>query len=699
MRVTLTDGYLNNFQLEEGTVATTYEPYQYNKSSILLPCQLEKVGDVRDRLFRREDGIWCIEKNIGEVVLNGNENWVLQQATQTNCSTFYSNISLKANHLVICNRFAVGGSYIEDTEGVKSSGSVSSLFINILKLKLSTQDVQGFKTWLSQNPTLVKYQLTTPQIIELQLDTQIQLNSYLGTTNVFTEDTAISPTIKATVPKSLGASINSLVNKTDNLSQRVENVEKLKEGSELEVTTESGYVVCENTTNGQIEGLKVEGKTLVNLFKKLKAEVKPSKKYYFDYNGTEAIWVYPYNSTQVIGSEFAVKPKEIFVTPSDCFYIDFNIESGLLLEGDHTQNPPSYFDGLKSVGDGTDKIEVLSLRDCNTPTILEVGTLDSSNGSVPIQNNATDRSRTKFLECHGNKSLEWYIDSSFIGRNHFYDVNKKWIGTTNDLKTFTTPSSCRYLRTVFMKKTSEMPFIPKIGTQNKKQILFKNKEGNYEKPIIRSTGTVSDTIEKHSDGKYYFHKRCGEVVLNGSENWNLSVTNNNTCMFTMVNLKNMKSESTFICDKFIKSSGDVERMNITSSIWINILKTKLVTQDLAGFKTWLQSNNVTVVYQLATEEVYEVVNLDLDSYEGETSVIFDGGVISPKISFKIASHIGNTITVLKDRINYLEGKVINMFKAVLAGDVQSLAYELYPDDFKHEEDIENNIVSNEIELL
>ena len=28
-----------------------------------------------------------------------------------------------------------------------------------------------------------------------------------------------------------------------------------------------------------------------------------------------------------------------------------------------------------------------------------------------------------------------------------------------------------------------------------------------------------DTIEKHSDGKYYYHKRSGEVTLNGSEDW------------------------------------------------------------------------------------------------------------------------------------------------------------------------------------
>ncbi len=34
---------LDTYQLEEGTVATPYEPYQENKLTILSPVQLEKV--------------------------------------------------------------------------------------------------------------------------------------------------------------------------------------------------------------------------------------------------------------------------------------------------------------------------------------------------------------------------------------------------------------------------------------------------------------------------------------------------------------------------------------------------------------------------------------------------------------------------------------------------------------------------------
>ena len=54
---------LSNFQIEEGTQATPYEPYQEHKLTILSPVPLEKVGDVADRIICK-DCVWGVEKNI-----------------------------------------------------------------------------------------------------------------------------------------------------------------------------------------------------------------------------------------------------------------------------------------------------------------------------------------------------------------------------------------------------------------------------------------------------------------------------------------------------------------------------------------------------------------------------------------------------------------------------------------------------------
>ena len=53
----------SNIQLEEGTQATPYEPYIEDKLTILSPVQIEKVGDVRDRIIEK-DGVWGVEKGV-----------------------------------------------------------------------------------------------------------------------------------------------------------------------------------------------------------------------------------------------------------------------------------------------------------------------------------------------------------------------------------------------------------------------------------------------------------------------------------------------------------------------------------------------------------------------------------------------------------------------------------------------------------
>lgn len=56
-------------QLEGGTQATSYEPYKEQKLEILSPVQLEKVGDVADRIICK-DGVWGVDKKVDAEVKN-----------------------------------------------------------------------------------------------------------------------------------------------------------------------------------------------------------------------------------------------------------------------------------------------------------------------------------------------------------------------------------------------------------------------------------------------------------------------------------------------------------------------------------------------------------------------------------------------------------------------------------------------------
>ena len=124
---------------------------------------------------------------------------------------------------------------------------------------------------------------------------------------------------------------------------------------------------------------------------------------------------------------------------------------------------------------------------------------------------------------------------------------------------------------------------------------------------------------------------------------------------------------------------------------MKLTPTKLSTQDIQGFKTWLQANPTTVVYQLAEEKVYECTNLDLITYADETNLILETGAISPKTTLRVHSNITNVITLLQKKVSMLENQYTQMFKFILSGDYQSLAYSLYPEDFTENNDENSDI--------
>ena len=78
---------------------------------------------------------------------------------------------------------------------------------------------------------------------------------------------------------------------------------------------------------------------------------------------------------------------------------------------------------------------------------------------------------------------------------------------------------------------------------------------------------------------------------------------------------------------------------------------------MQGFKQWLQTNNVTVVYQLAEEKVYECTNIDLITYNGETNFIVESGVLSPKTTLKVHNNISNVVSLLQKKVSLLESNI------------------------------------------
>ena len=190
------DEYIENFQVEMGRVATTYEPYQSQSYEINLGnIELCKIGDYQDRIYKDNDK-WYLEKKIGKVVLDGSEGtWQSWYKTENNNIGFYNylnaiisnEINNNEEHLngnAYCNMFSEAANRFDIVDGVAENFKIcgrireaSYLAISLSKDKLTdwssrANAINSFKSWLASNNPIVYYILATPTTTEIT-DTEL----------------------------------------------------------------------------------------------------------------------------------------------------------------------------------------------------------------------------------------------------------------------------------------------------------------------------------------------------------------------------------------------------------------------------------------------------------------------------------------------------------------------------------------------
>ena len=508
-------------------------------------------------------------------------------------------------------------------------------------------------------------------------------------------------------------------------NKELDKIKKLEESTVSTVETESDFTTVEATSNGYFEDVKLEGKTLVNHLLNSENTVSSSSATNKNYVGlqvgetyTAVVYVIennnnkPFHPFRITYSDNvqvnipqSVYPKGSVITHKfeladkqvKAIWVNWcaTYESGdiittktLLLEGDHTQNPPSYFEGLKSVGQDVDEISVESVKGDGN---LFDGTLEI--GSISADGKLLEWSpfvRTDYINVKPGVSVFCKVleydgitpNIPYTQRLCEYDINKNFIKSTADNKNVVVLSDkTKYIRysekvenddanRVDLSKvnkllvcyaSSETDYTP--HKQDKKRLLYYNNETQtWEKPILRQW----DSIEKHANGKYYYHQRSGKVVLNGSENWNMNPPGDNAIRFVLNDMNNIKySEIIATIPTYMDNNSFTTNLvsfgicsrNNNTGFNFHIEKSKLSTQDVAGFKQWLQENNVTVVYQLAQEKVYECTNIDLITYEGETNYIVECGAIVPRTTLKVHNNISNVVSLLQKKVSLLESNV------------------------------------------
>lgn len=177
--------------------------------NISIPCQqpMRSIGNVKDEFVKVND-VWYERHNIREKILNGNENWSIAPSNYAvPASEDYIVFALgmyqaqKINTKYLCNSLPYysfssnTATFANRGELITSGASYVTLMIQILKNRLITEDVQGFKTWLSTNNIIVNFIAytannlpCTAEQIEV-LEGLQQVVSYDTQTNINTTDT------------------------------------------------------------------------------------------------------------------------------------------------------------------------------------------------------------------------------------------------------------------------------------------------------------------------------------------------------------------------------------------------------------------------------------------------------------------------------------------------------------------------------
>ena len=171
----------STFQIEEGTVATEYEPYKESIQTVYLNSPLLE-GDTIEEI----DGEVYHVHRYGKTILNGSEYWCENSYTEQHENKTY--IARYSSHAITPKIKSYGDIKCDKVTGRKSTSinypSANDLmhdnwawYLILSKNKLSTPDTKGFKQWLSENPITVVYRLAEP-IYELIPSSSIVCKSY-----------------------------------------------------------------------------------------------------------------------------------------------------------------------------------------------------------------------------------------------------------------------------------------------------------------------------------------------------------------------------------------------------------------------------------------------------------------------------------------------------------------------------------------
>ena len=190
-------------QLEYGSTATPYQPYQAQSYTVNLgSIELCKIGTYQDYIYKSGDD-WYLHKEVSKIVLDGSGTWDTYQTTfRTRILDAIGQDNQTVVGPVLSNNFSAV-SYSDAINANVSYGVSlrSTVASGVAFRDKDCADLDAFKTWLNSNNTSVYYALATPTGTKITDNTLIgQLNALAGASSYLDTTTFIATATGTNLP-------------------------------------------------------------------------------------------------------------------------------------------------------------------------------------------------------------------------------------------------------------------------------------------------------------------------------------------------------------------------------------------------------------------------------------------------------------------------------------------------------------------
>ena len=639
----------------EGYENFDYIDHRSTTKTIHLPMKLERVGEHSDKLFKREDGIWCIEKKIKTLILGEEHTFYRHSALDNDVTERY---------IMNVPEITVGGytatpiissvfPCVADVSGNKhhfiSECNVTTMYIHgsykqihLMKMKNDSRFTNESELNELLKGSIVKYPIDNPEILELPVEIQNELKSFEGLTHVWIEDGGeISSEIQCEFNLSIGSIVKDVYDREKEIRNKINSIKKLEEGvSFISNSSSTGVVEIDTKADGVVDELKIEGLTLVNIH---------------DSSQTHQVVSSTANDgkfTYTIGDGYC----EVNVTETltDWIYITAGIIPKTL------KNNTQY---------------TIYLENCkNIPRVM----FSTGNSATQISDRPYIKDGKALLTTTSDCEDKLNVGGIYVYLNPYYIPSVAKVGRVMIVEGDHMDKDASFFEGLKSVDSSLVISESKLDNSiSESRLIYLDDIDNYKDVILRSLpdGT-KDTIEKHEDGKYYYHKRCDEKIFDGTEDGWYVHDNGKFAEIGVYKLSHIDSDNSIytakniLCDKipnesnlFISNTNPSIGIRTTSGckgdynngIRINPYKKSDTTQgwDLNEIKTWLNQNNITVVFKLENEEIYECLPISLKSYKGGTK-LYMNSTIPPCIRTSVRGNVRDAVFNLKETVLSIE---------------------------------------------